>query len=384
MSFKGIILRVNIKFKMKNKSKIAVVHGFLDNIGGAEKLALTVAKEIGADVITTNVDIQAVRKMGFQNVKIISIGKVPKMAPFRQQKTNYLFRTKKIPCYDVYIVIGDWAMGSLVKNKPNIWYIQSPIREIWDLYESTRKIKVKFWERPLFDMWVKYNRYLSRKYVGHANILLTNSKNTQARLKKFLNKDSEIVHPGTDLSRLKYKQNGDYWLAVNRLIDHKRVHLQMQTFTKMSTEKLVIVGSYEDARQFKDYKNYVESIKPSNVEIRSFVSDEELCDLYANCKAFITTAKDEDYGMTPVEAMAAGKPVVATNEGGYKETVVHGETGLLVNADVDELVKAVKEISKNPKKYRFACEKRAKLFSKEICAQQIMNEVKKLIGDKNK
>ena len=105
------------------------------------------------------------------------------------------------------------------------------------------------------------------------------------------------------------------------------------------------------------------------------MSEDELCELYAGCKGFITTAQDEDFGLTPVEAMASGKPVVAVMEGGYLETVIPGETGLLVRPEVAEIMEAVKKVSEDSDKYRHACQKRAKGFDSAIFLDKIRSEI---------
>ena len=115
--------------------------------------------------------------------------------------------------------------------------------------------------------------------------------------------------------------------------------------------------------------------------MRSWISEKELIDLYANCKGFLTTSIDEDFGMTPVEAMAAGKPAIAPNEGGYKETIINEETGILIN-DINEnkLAQAVKnlgkKINKNPLKYKTVCQNRAKNFDVEIFIKKIKEKIK--------
>ena len=130
--------------------------------------------------------------------------------------------------------------------------------------------------------------------------------------------------------------------------------------------------------KLSDLINKIYPIKPKNVEILSWVDNKTLINLYANCKGFITTSKDEDFGMTPVEAMASGKPVIAPNEGGYKETVIDGITGKLINnIHVDKLVQAIKEIGKNPKKYKNACLKQAKKFDTSIFIKKIKEEIEK-------
>ena len=351
----------------------------MDNIGGAEIVGLTLAREFNAPIYTTNVDYEKIKKMGFSDVNLISIGKIPLNAPFRQQMACFLFRKLNLKNkYDFYIIDGDWAMSGAVNNHPNMWYVHSPIREIWDAYEYTRNNMVPLPLRSVFDLWVKYNRMLNRKYIDKVDHLVCNSENTKKRLKRFLNKEARVIHPPIDTSKFFYNENRDFWLSVNRLLPPKRVEKQISAFKKMPKEKLIIVGSYEQSRNFLKYTSYLKKIKPKNVEIRSWITQEELIQIYSNCKGFIATAMDEDFGMTPVEAMASGKPVIAANEGGYKETVVDGKTGkILKEVNPEAIIKAVKIIGKNPEKYKKACLKRAKQFDTKIFIKKIKNEIKK-------
>lgn len=363
--------------------KIAITHNFLDNIGGAEKVALTLATELKGDLYSTNINQEMIRKMGFDN-KVYSIGKVPRNAPFRQQLTLLRFRYVNFKQkYDCFIFGGDWSMSASIKNKPNIWYVHSPIRGIWDLYKHTRNKILPWYQRPFFDVWVKYNRYLNKKYVKEVDTLVCNSENVKERIKKYLGRDARVIYPPIDTKKYKYKSNGNYWLSVNRLISHKRIELQVEAFSKLPEEELIIVGSYEKAKQFLKYKNKIESILPKNVKIINHASDEEIKDLYANCKGFITTSEKEDFGMTPIEAMASGKPVIAPAEGGYLETIIDKKTGRLIkNINSEKIIIAIKEIGKNPRKYKAACQRQAKKFDTKIFVKKIKEEIEKLTNDK--
>src|SRR3989344_1272799 len=352
--------------------KIAIFHNYMDNIGGAEKVGLLLAREIKADIYTTVTNKEFIKKMGF-NIPIKTIGWIPVNAPFRQQMAQIRFRNLNLKReYDYYFIEGDWSLSGAINNKPSIWYVHSPIREIWDLYEYTRKNNVPYYARQIFDMWVKYNRRVNIAYSNHVSKIICNSENTKKRLKKYLNKDAEVVYPPVETNKYKYKKNVEYWLSVNRLITHKRIEMQIKAFRELPKEKLIIVGSYEKSRHFREYADYINKIKPDNVEIVSWISSEQLNELYSNCKGFITTALNEDFGLTPVEAMASGKAVIAPEEGGYKETIINGVTGILIKAiNAEKLISAIKIVGKNPERYRFECIKRAKNFDLNVFMKKI-------------
>lgn len=355
--------------------KIAIFHNFLDNIGGAEYVDLVMARELGADIYTTCIDSEKIKKMGFADLlpKIFSIGKVPVNAPFRQEFSYWKFRRLNLSGkYDFFIIAGDWAMSAAVKNKPHLWYVYSPTREIWDLKDYTKNNLVSWWKKPIFEVWVLLRRMINKNDSKKVEKIVSISKTVQQRVKKYLDRDSEIIYPPTDTKKFCYKKNGDFWLSVNRLIAHKRIDLQLRAFAKMPKEKLIIVGCYEKSGHFEKYAKLCQNIKPKNVEIKSWISEAELVDLYANCKGFITTSKEEDFGMNVVEAMASGKPIIAPKEGGYKETVVDKKTGILIdNIDEDKIIEAIKIIGKNPGQYKNACFEQARKFDVFVFIKKI-------------
>lgn len=364
--------------------KIAIFHNYMDNIGGAEMVVLTLARELCADVYAPAADQEHIHKMGFEDmkVKLVGSGSLPMNAPARQQLALRALRHVDISDkYDFFIIAGDWAISAAVNHKPNLWYVHSPIREIWDLYEYARENIVPGGLIPnlnkyLFDVWVHYNRFLNKKYVRHAQRLVCNSENTKQRVKKYLGREAVVIHPPVDTSKFYFEKTGDYWLSVNRLLAHKRVDVQMDAFRYIPDEKLIVVGTYEKADHFMEYKKHIERMKPPNVTILSHVGADELRRLYANCKGFVTTARDEDFGLTAVEAMASGKPVIAPNEGGYRETVLDGVTGTLID-DIDsgKLAQAVRELGENPGRYTEACLARAREFDTDVFIRKIKREI---------
>lgn len=367
--------------------KIAIFHNFMDNIGGAEIVTLTLVRELNADLYTTNIDEDKIKKMGFEDTlnRIFSIGKIPNKAPFRQQLAFFKFRILNLKNkYDFYIISGDWAMSGAVNNHPNMWYAHSPLNELWEFTSFLKKEVLISWKKPIYDIWVWFNRKLTLSYAKHVDVWVCNSKNTQNRIRKYYKQDAIVINPPIHTSDYSYENNKNYWLSVNRLVTHKRIDIQVKAFSKLPNEKLIIVGSYEKGvEQFESYKKYIDDIKTDNVEIINWVDSKELINLYNNCKGFITTARDEDFGMSAVEAMASGKPVIAPNEGGYKESVINNKTGILIDdINEDKLVEAIKiidhELSGNENKYKDACLNQAKKFDVSEFIKKIKFEIDKM------
>lgn len=358
--------------------KIAILYNFLDSIGGAEIVTLTLARELKADIYTTNIDREKIKKMGFSDINIISIGKVPINAPFRQQLTSLRFRVLNLKRrYDFYIISGDWAVSGAMHNKPNLEYVHGALNEIWSLKEYIKR-GLNFRGKLTFEVWTRYNRRLHKKYFEHVERITCNSENTKNKIKQYLGRnDVTVIYPPIETKEFHFTKYGDFWLSVNRLVDYKQIDIQMEAFSRLPDEKLIVVGSYEKGCEHHErHKRYLEKIKPRNVELIYWVSYKKLLDLYATCKGFITTSEREDFGMTAVEAMASGKPVIAPNEGGYRESVVDAVTGKLIDdINVEKLIKAIKKIGKNPEKYKNNCIKQAKKFDTKIFIKRIKDQV---------
>jgi len=349
--------------------KIAIMHDYFDEIGGAEIVLLYLARGLNAVIFTTNIDYDKINEMGFNDVKIKSIGKVPTIKHLKQIFTQLRFSFLKLKNFDMHIMGGSYSIYAARKNSPNAWYCFSPLRGLYDL----RYFKKGFFS-PLKQLIKEIQIHFDQKSVKFINKIISSSANVKKRVFNCYKKESSIIHPPTDINEFKAHNSKDYWLSVVRIDPYKRIELQIDTFSRLD-DKLIIAGGA--SREYEKYFNNLKKKAPVNVSFIGPVFDKsKLIILYANCKGFITTSHNEDFGMTPVEAMASGKPVIAPNNGGYKETVVDGVTGRLIDdIDVEKLIGAVKEIGKNPEKYKDACLKQAKKFDISEFIRKVRGEI---------
>ena len=353
---------------------VVIFHDYFGAIGGGEKTVLTLARALDADVVTTDINRDAIEKMGFGDVNFISLGETIKTPPLKQISASVKFaRCDFSNRYDFFIFSGNWTHFAAKMHKPNLLYCHTPVRAFYDLYDTFLK-RQSFITRILFRAWVAVHKPICERYMKHIGKIVVNSVNTQSRIKRYLHRNAVVVYPPIDISKYEFKEFGDFWLSVNRLYPEKRLELQIEAFRQIPEEKLIIVGGFARGDHASKYAERIKHNLPKNVKLRGEVTEEELIDLYARCNGYITTAIDEDFGMTPIEAMAAGKPIVAVKEGGYLESVVDGVTGMLVEADVESIVNAVGIISQNSEDYKEACRERARMFDELIFIKR-MKEV---------
>lgn len=223
--------------------------------------------------------------------------------------------------------------------------------------------------RSIFTAWTWSHRGLERWAARQVDVIIAISENVRQRIQHAYNRDARVIYPPVDISGFHNRGYGDFWLSVNRLYPEKRIELQIEAFRSMPDQQLIIVGGH--SRGGSEYSNRLLAELPPNVKWLGQIPEDKLRELYGSCRGHITTALDEDFGLTPVEAMACGKPVIAPAEGGYLETVLDGVTGRLVDVtNVDHLTAAIKYLSHDPQQYAAACVGRAQMF-----------DVKRFIGE---
>jgi len=352
--------------------RCAVFHDYFGAVGGGEKVAVAIAQILGADIITT--DTGSLDRIS-SGLPVRSLGKTYRTPPLKQISATHLFSSCDFSDdYDLSIFSGNWAHHASAKHHPNFWYCHTPVRAFYDLYETFLR-RQPFLQRQAFALWTALYRRRDQRAVTHVDRIMTNSQNTLGRIHRYYQRDADIVYPPIETSQFAFREYGDFWLSVNRLYPEKRIELQIETFRSLPEERLVIVGGYAEGDHADRYAHHLNNNLPANVELAGEVPYSTLRSLYAECKGFITTALDEDFGMTPLEAMASGKAVVAVREGGYMESVINGETGFLVPAEVPSLVEAVLSVSQNPERFRDACISQSGLFDISVFEERLKTQI---------
>lgn len=203
------------------------------------------------------------------------------------------------------------------------------------------------------------------------DIIITNSENTKRRIKEFLGYDAVILYPPVDTQKFKYISQKDYFLSFARLADAKRVDRIVEAFQKLPDQKLIIIYGKNDPQREKIFSMLSQS---SNIECITLEDNDELYRYLGEARASIYIPVDEDFGMSPVESMAAGKPVIGVDEGGLKESIIPEKTGILIpeGAPLSELVEAIEKMTPElALSLRENCQNRAQDFSLASFSQKL-------------
>jgi glycosyltransferase involved in cell wall biosynthesis len=218
---------------------------------------------------------------------------------------------------------------------PNVCYCHTPPRYLWDqFHDQTRGL----WGGFAVAAAASYLRMWDRLSADRVDQFVANSETTAARIRKFYGRDSTVVYPPVRCDT--FRPNGepaeDFLLVVSRLVPYKRVDLAVAAATRLGL-RLVVVGVGPELRRLR-------ALAGPTVTFAGALGDAEVAALYARCRAFIFPGM-EDFGIAPVEAQAAGRPVVAFGRGGAAETVLDGETGVLFDEQsVDAVAAAIAEV----------------------------------------
>jgi len=390
--------------------KILILHDRFKFRGGAERLVLIMAQALNADIATEYWNEEESFAKKEAPAKVIILGKQIKhvgLSYFFAQ-WRFFWRTKFIKDYDIIIFSGNnclsaaWRARSpllippLGKGRKLIMYCHTPVRYAHDLKDYYLKQK-RAWQKPLFLLFVCLARLIYQWGIRKMDLVLANSKNVQARLKKYCNVESIVVYPPIDTDKFQSKlsfprkresqqksheipacagmteERSNYYLSFGRLDPLKRVEDILRAFHLMPGKKLVVASGGPELDKIKQL-----AARHDNIEVLGFVDDKKLAELVGSCLANIYIPRQEDFGMTPLEAAAAGKPTIGVDDGGLRETIIHGQTGYLIpkNYKIEDLAKAVQWLdAAKAAEMSAECKRQAEGFSKEKFVEKVRSVV---------
>lgn len=354
--------------------KIAIFHDYFGAIGGGEKVVIEMAKILDADIITTDTD--AVKKID-SSVRVTSLGKTIPCPGLKQISAALKFYSCDYSQkYDLFIFSGNWAHYAAHRHHPNLWYCHILIPALYDgqieFISPDNIIKAR-----IFRKWKNLHSRVDAWSVRHVDHIVANSNHIREKISWYYNRPADIIYPPVDTKKFSCEAYENFWLSVNRIYPEKRVELQIESFRKIPDETLVIVGGYSPGDHAGEYARKILNDLPANVKFLGQIPETDLIGFFARCKGLVSTSFDEPFGITPLEAMASGKPVVAVDSGGFRETVT-SSTGILVNPDVTSIITAIRRISEDPAQYHDACIARAQEFDVSVFAEQLRNKVNDL------
>jgi len=376
--------------ELKKDLKIALVHDFLTQYGGAERV-LEVLGEMfpTAPIYTLLYDQEAMRGKFSTKGGPTSGGKEREIhTSFLQKFPKFLRKRKKwlLPLMptapetfnlrDFDLIIsscGVWSKAIITRlDVKHICYMHSPMRFAWEegeeyLLEQKRSAKTNFFVRLLLN----YLRVWDRVSTDRPDYLVANSRFTQERIKKYYGRESVVIYPPVSLREQAHLRNvsggstsdngnidKDYFLIVSRLSPYKKIDAVIEAFNKLELP-LIIIGEGQQEK-------YLHSIAKENVKILGWQGEEKVAEYYSKARALIFAGVD-DFGMTMVEAMAQGIPVLALKKGGALEIVEEGKTGEFFASNKPEIIaECVRRFVEKEKEYnKEFIKSQATKFSKE-------------------
>lgn len=358
--------------------KIVLVADWLTNTGGGEKVVEEIAKTFSlTEVYTTvyNKDkltpfLQSLEIHGCLQKNKEKITDHKKYFPFMP----HALRKMRLPQCDV-VISSSSSVGKMVKipkGAIHIVYCHTPMRYAWVMEKEYLKT-LSFWKRPLAKILLTYMRRVDLKSNKTVDYFIANSNYTGQRIKKYYKRDFTTIYPCVDVDKFTvYPHNDNYYIVISRLVSYKRIDLAIKACNELN-RNLIVIG---DGPELEN----LQKIAGSTITFTGPLFDDKLVTYLANSKAFLFPG-EEDFGITPVESMASGKPVIAFGKGGALETVTN-ETGVFFyEQTVDSLKNAIikfEGMSFDSSLLRKQAEKFANKVFREKIMEFVNNKTKQL------
>lgn len=374
---------MRLKPLTQKKLKVVLAHDFFNQYGGGERVIESLA-EIWpeANIYTSLYDAKLMEgwlKIDKKRIKTNLISRLP-FASYLDKHYFFLyawaFSRQELEEAAVALSVTSYP-SKFIKGQANtlrICYINTVPRFLWGYDTELSRYYRRGFDRflaPIYSILVPPIKFFLRRadynIAQKIDYFIANSHEVASRVKKHYNREADIIYPPVDINRFGGKiEDKGYFLIVSRLGGYKKIDVAVAAFNKLG-ERLKIVGAGPQL-------SYLRSIAAPNVEFLGRLADKKVVELYKNCTAVIFPTY-EDFGIVPVEAQAAGKPVIAFRAGGALETIVDGKTGIFFDEQkpesLQETVKKFKLMTFDPE----TCRQQASKFSKGVFQKKIKDFV---------
>lgn len=360
------------------RAKIALVFDWMTNQGGAERVNMVLHKMFPKAPIFTSI-YNPNKLKGFEKTNITTsfIQNLPFAKTKHQLYLNlmpYAYELFDLSKFDI-VISSSHACSKGIITKPqtlHVCYCHTPMRYAWDNWQSyIDEYKMNPILKSIGKRSIHRLRMWDRLAADRVDKFIANSNTTKLRIKKYYNRDSEIIFPMIKHSDYKIaERRKGFFLAVGRLTPYKKFDLIVETFNELGLP-LKIVGT-------GIMGNHLRNGAAENIEFLGHVSDDILKTLYSECEALIFP-QIEDFGITPLEAMASGRPVIALKKGGALDTIIENKTGVFFKKQtVRELSQAIEKYMTNKRKFnaRYIRE-HAKQFDESQFERKLMKFLEK-------
>jgi glycosyltransferase involved in cell wall biosynthesis len=320
--------------------RVALVHDFLLDVRGAERVFLALCDLFPeADLFTAVYDERGTEGRFADRRPATSFLQRtrPNARTFRALLPLYPYAMEALDLRGYDLVISSssaWAHGVIADaDAIHLCYCHNPFRYAWNArevtlskYDPLRRAVLGF----VFQRWRQWDWIAAQRVDFYA----ANSETTRKRVKRYFGREADVLYPPVETTRFAPGPVGNDYVVLSELMPHKRIDLAVEAFNELQLP-LTVVGNGPDARRLR-------RIAGPSIRFTGRVSDDEAAALLSSARALVVTATEE-FGIAAVEAQAAGRPVVALNEGGVRETVVEGETGVFFERpEPASLVEAVR------------------------------------------
>jgi glycosyltransferase involved in cell wall biosynthesis len=352
--------------------RTALIHDFLVSVRGADRVFLEICELWpDADVFTPVYDERGTEgRFAHRNINTSFLQRLrPNARNFRAFLPAYpaAIESFDLNGYDLVISSSSaWAHAVICdEHAVHVSYCHNPFRYAWNerhrtLSERSNPVS-RAALRGLFRRWREWDWIAAQRVDRY----VTNSQTTQARIKAYFGRDSEIVYPPVATERFRPQPVRDHYLVLSELVSHKQIDVAIEAFNHLGLP-LIVVGGGPDARRLR-------RLAGPTIRFAGRVGDDVAARLLGAARALVVTT-GEEFGIAAVEAQAAGRPVIARAAGGLLENVVDGVTGRLWEGGPGELAAAVREFDTTAVDSA-ACIENARRFDSSVFRERFPREV---------